>query len=158
MRTDGCFTTEELAEYSVGRGNWAWRQRVEEHLTGCLSCSSELAAFGRVDDLLKQATTRKAPDLWYAIEPRLTPRRRSWLQSTFAVPAKIYAGAATAVVVVLAAVLLLLNPVRQQSPQSSAVKLEQVDSHVTMTWSDPFADRVSLAVIDSESAKRERTQ
>lgn len=150
MRARACFTTEELADYSVGKGSGAWRHRVEEHLSRCSSCASEMAALEAVGDLVKQATKTEVPDLWHEIEPRLTPRKRPWFGAWFPTSWRRYAAAATGTAIIAAAALLWQVPLRQPAQQTSPVRMEHTDSHVTMRWSDPFADRVSLAVIDSK--------
>jgi len=158
MRASACFTTDELAEYSVGRGSGTWRHRVEEHLSRCSSCASEMAALEEVAGLIKQAATFEAPDLWHAIEPRLVPRSRSWVSFLFAAPRRVYAAAATAAAVMVAGILLWQVPLRPPAQQTNVVKMERVDSHVTMMWSDPFADRVSLAVLDSKIEGQAETE
>jgi anti-sigma factor RsiW len=145
-----------LAGYSVGKGSRGWRELVEEHLAGCTSCRAELAALEAVDGLVEKATTHHAPDLWEAIEPRLEPRRSPWFASIFSARRRVYAAAMTAAAATVAVALFWQKPVLQPAPQTNTVRLQRADSHVTMTWSDPFADRASLAILDSEIGEKDR--
>lgn len=137
---------EQLADYSVGLGSRAWRNKVEAHLAECSECRDELAMLTDAGELLSKAPARKAPDLWDNILPNLTPRRQTrpgWNQ-IFSKP--LYAGFAVATMAAIVAVIIWPVAVHKPEPQQYAFKLKQLDSHSTMLWNDPFADRVSLAV------------
>lgn len=158
MSVERCLTTDELAGYSVGKGSRGWRELVSEHLAGCTSCRAELAALEEVDSLVERATKRQAPDLWEAISPRLQPRMSPWFSSIFSARRRVYAAGMTVAAAAMVVVLFWQKPVLQPAPQTNTVRLQRADSHATMTWSDPFADRVSLAILDSEIGEQDRQQ
>lgn len=155
MRTSQCYTTEQLAEYSVGGGSEKWRRHVTEHLTHCSFCRSEVAALERVDNLLDDMKPAEAPDLWDKIAPNLAPVRRPWYSGVVAVRRKVYAVTAAAAALAAFAVMVTVGPVGEKAPQDRAVKVEHVDNHTTMIWNDPFADKASLAVLAAEGVEEE---
>jgi anti-sigma factor RsiW len=154
MKAQKCYTTEQLAEYSLGMGNEAWRNGVEAHLTECSACKKELASLVDAGVLLDKFPTHKAPDLWENIAQNLTPRRQSLLHWIPTSGRPLYASLALGVLVVIVAISVWLVPVHKSGSQQTAFKFEQMDSHSTMLWNDPFADRVSLVVYNAASDEK----
>ncbi len=154
MKATKCYTTEQLAEYSLEMGNKAWRDRVEKHLSDCSVCRDELASLVDAGALMSKMPTQKAPDLWESIAANLTPRRQSILH-WIPMPGKpLYASLALGILLVIVAISVWFVPVNKSEPQQTAFKFEQLDSHSTMLWNDPFADRVSLVVYNAASDKK----
>lgn|GEM_PF-4274183 len=153
MKAKKCYTTEQLAEYSLGMGDKAWMDRVETHLLVCSLCRDELASLVDASVLLSRIPTQKAPDLWENIVPNLNPRRQSLLHwiPTFGRP--LYASLALAAMIIVVVISIWLVPVHKSGNQT-AFKYEQIDSHSTMLWNDPFADRVSLVVYNAASDEK----
>lgn len=142
MKKSECYNTEQLAEYSVGLGSKQWRQRVYGHLSVCSECRNELNAIESTAALLEGHPAQAAPDMWDSIRPQLVPQR-----SYFWNRVPVYAAAFA--VLILAVILFWPLRTGQQDLQQSAYKYERYDSHATMLWNDPFADRASLVVYTS---------
>jgi hypothetical protein len=154
MKAQKCCTTEQLAEYSLGMGDRAWRKRIEIHLSECSACAEELASLTDAGALLGRIQIKKAPDLWDNIVPNLTPRRQSILHWIPMPGRPLYASLALGILAVIVAISVWLVPVNKSEPQQTAFRFEQLDSHSTMLWNDPFADRVSLVVYNAASDER----
>lgn len=162
MNNTDCFDNENLSIYALGGGSDKWRQSVAAHIEGCPKCRQELAGLEAVEGILAQAPIHDAPDQWSSIAARLEPRATGWRAWPLLARPKALAAAAGLVVVATLAGLQFGNapapmpsPAVQQQAEAHASEIELAQSHMALTWNEPFADSASLAVVAENGSKIE---
>jgi len=156
MKRQGSNSCEEvkrlLPSYSAGTISACDQLLVEEHLADCADCEAELVALDRVGVLLEQTPLEPAPDLWYAIKPNLAPRQWGFriddLIAWFARHRFQSAAAAVATTMAVGAWLLVAP-----QPNTEAEGRAYIAQHASLTWREPFADKVGLGLADAPYAE-----
>lgn len=160
MNKTDCFDLESLSLYSVGGGSEKWRRDMAAHVAKCAKCKRELAALEAVPDMLARSPKPETPDQWHAISARLEPRAQGWFTWPVLTRPKALGAAIGLILVMAFAGLYTINapspkptPATQQAAVSQTSDDELAQSHMALTWNEPFADSVSLAVM-SENRSR----
>jgi anti-sigma factor RsiW len=139
-----------LSEYSVGLIEGARKAAVEQHLSACLECSTELEKLNNVMLLVNDLGEVEPPaGLWNGVYNRITepePRMGTWerigdwlhgQRRTWSV------GLATAAL----AIAILASHVNHPGVEKSFAAQEYIQGHAIYATQDPLADQAALNTV-----------